>query len=140
MLFADLPVQLSPQAAAKRNADALAAVEREKAQALKERKAHGLRRCAVPIVHPVPFARIKRRVGFIGPLRPPAPADFIGPYDLRPFMVLRGEAKAAQGADGLTRKKARALPPMSWLSEVGTVDRSGPGLAGMAAQVARRGA
>lgn len=139
MLFADLPEMLSPKAATKREADKLVALDREAAKLQRERKAHGLRRCAVPVVFPVPAARIKRRIGFIGPLRPPVPADFIGPYDLRPFMVLRGEAKAAKGSDDLTRKKARALPPMSWLSEVGTPDRSGPGLAGMAAQVARRG-
>ena len=135
MLFGDLPEMLSPSEHKRREIKRLEREMVEREKVARERKVNGLRRCAVPVVFPVPVSRIKKSIGFIGPVRPPVPADFVGPYDLRPFMIKRGKAKAAEGSK--EKPKARALPPMSWLSEVGTADRAGLGLAGIAAQKGR---
>lgn len=118
MLFADLPVQVSGKTLAKSFAGGKAVVRDLRKVTNGSGKLVSVPRAA----HPLPVED--------------SGADFIGPVDLRPFMVRKFKAGKAKNSDYLTRKRGGAVGMVEgWREIAETPIRQRVGLAGMAYDV-----
>jgi hypothetical protein len=102
MLFSNLPIQLAPPRDAKEANRRIAPASNPKAVAP--------RKVYVAPVQAIPLSRIapRNRHNLTAPLY--STVEFIGPLDLRPFMVRRFKAGNAENINHLQIRKARAIP------------------------------